>query len=271
MKSYILVSTFLLAIATAICALNAQSLTALQELAGFPDSEPGDFHPGPDHPPHPLLEHFDTNRDGTISAEEIEAAAQVLKTLDENSDGAIGQEELPPPPPPHHDHMRPRRGGPGEEFGDRGPGKRGRGKRGRRGKGPQGPPPRDARTGEDGGPPPHSPRCDPSVDGGPQSDISYGRRAPMPPHPPEGRPPHPLLVHFDTDQDGQVSSAEIEAASQILKTLDLNQDGAISDDELPGPPPPPHHHGHGHRDHDHTHRGPGNPAEPHDRQPPPRD
>jgi hypothetical protein len=47
---------------------------------------------------------FDTDHDGLISAEEISAAAEVLRSLDKNHDGVITAAELrpdrPPPPPP---------------------------------------------------------------------------------------------------------------------------------------------------------------------------
>jgi hypothetical protein len=66
-----------------------------------PDGEgppPGD-HPGP-----PIIAAIDSDKDGTISAAELEAAPESLKALDKNNDGEISQEELAPegkrPPPP---------------------------------------------------------------------------------------------------------------------------------------------------------------------------
>ena len=154
MKTFVICSAFLFVVATALCALNAQSTNAPQQSDrdGFQQSDGRPPH-GHDRPPHPLLFHFDTDRDGQISAAEIAAASSVLKQLDENGDGALADEELPPPPhPPHHDHF----GGPGGERGPEGmrPGGRrgegqdsirsddgkGHGKRGKRGK--RGPRPR---------------------------------------------------------------------------------------------------------------------------------
>lgn len=48
-------------------------------------------------PPHPLQMALDTDRDGTISATEIKHAAQSLKMLDRDNDGALSREELRPP------------------------------------------------------------------------------------------------------------------------------------------------------------------------------
>jgi hypothetical protein len=55
-------------------------------------------------PPPPLIAALDADKDGTISAEELEGAPESLKTLDENADGELSPEELHPhgpPPPPH--------------------------------------------------------------------------------------------------------------------------------------------------------------------------
>ena len=43
---------------------------------------------------HPLMATFDTDRDGTISAKEIEGASAALKKLDRNSDGNLAREEV---------------------------------------------------------------------------------------------------------------------------------------------------------------------------------
>jgi hypothetical protein len=53
----------------------------------------------PPHPPQPVLEALDTDADGTISAEEIKAAAESLLALDADGDGALSLEELRPRPP----------------------------------------------------------------------------------------------------------------------------------------------------------------------------
>jgi len=60
-----------------------------------------DFHP----PAHPLMIALDTDKDGELSATEIENAAAALKSLDADGDGKLGREELRP--------NFPGRGGPG--------------------------------------------------------------------------------------------------------------------------------------------------------------
>lgn len=47
-------------------------------------------------PPPPVLTALDANKDGEISAEELQAAATALKTLDKNKDGEIADAELMP-------------------------------------------------------------------------------------------------------------------------------------------------------------------------------
>ncbi len=46
---------------------------------------------------------------------------------------------------------------------------------------------------------------------------------------------------FDTNHDGVLSAGEIASAPAALLTLDKNDDGQLTPDELhrPGPPPPP--------------------------------
>ncbi|MDA1232252.1 MAG: EF-hand domain-containing protein, partial [Planctomycetota bacterium] len=46
--------------------------------------------------PNPLLQALDKDKDGTLSADEIENAAAALKTLDKNNDGKIDQSETRP-------------------------------------------------------------------------------------------------------------------------------------------------------------------------------
>jgi hypothetical protein len=81
-----------------------------------PDGE-GPQGPPPGHrPPPPVIAALDTDKDGTISAEELKAAPESLLTLDENGDGALSPQELHPhgPPPP-------REGGPDGDGGPQGP------------------------------------------------------------------------------------------------------------------------------------------------------
>jgi Ca2+-binding EF-hand superfamily protein len=47
-----------------------------------------------------------------------------------------------------------------------------------------------------------------------------------------GPPPRLVLRALDTDKDGKLSAAEIQAAPQSLLTLDRNQDGQLTADEL---------------------------------------
>jgi predicted O-methyltransferase YrrM len=51
-----------------------------------------------------------------------------------------------------------------------------------------------------------------------------------------GGPPNPLLQMFDTDRDGTLSPAEIDAATAKLRDLDANKDGKLTAEELPRGP-----------------------------------
>ena len=51
-----------------------------------------------------------------------------------------------------------------------------------------------------------------------------------------GGPANPLLQVFDTDRDGTLSAAEIDAAAATLRRRDANNDGKITGDELPRGP-----------------------------------
>jgi len=67
----------------------------------------------------------------------------------------------------------------------------------------------------------------------------------MPQGPPPGeRPAPPVIAALDTDRDGIISAAEIEAAPESLVTLDKNEDGFLTPQELqPRRPRPPHGEG----------------------------
>ena len=54
-----------------------------------------------------------------------------------------------------------------------------------------------------------------------------------PEQPRRGGPPNPLLQAFDTDHDGTLSTAEIDAAAAKLRERDANKDGKLTADELP--------------------------------------
>jgi hypothetical protein len=138
-----------------LAAVGLGILVAASSLAQPPDGDPPKHRRGPhgDGPPHgppgpPVMVVLDTDRDGTLSSEEIAAAPEALKKLDKNDDGELTEEELRPPHPPHHGpggpggpgdfHRGPRRGGP-DGDGPPGDGPRGDGPRGDRprGDGPQ--------------------------------------------------------------------------------------------------------------------------------------
>jgi EF hand len=51
--------------------------------------------------------------------------------------------------------------------------------------------------------------------------------------PGRGGVPNPLLQAFDTDHDGTLSTAEIDAAAAKLRERDTNKDGKLTADELP--------------------------------------
>ena len=71
----------------------------------------------------PLMMALDTNRDGMISAEEIEKASESLRKLDKNGDGKLSVEELRPEFPGRGPEMA----GRGPEMAGRGPEMAGRG------------------------------------------------------------------------------------------------------------------------------------------------
>ena len=59
--------------------------------------------PRPDKRPPLLIAVLDLDKDGILSAAEIEAASDSLLTLDKNEDGVISQKELHPGKPPAKD------------------------------------------------------------------------------------------------------------------------------------------------------------------------
>lgn len=87
-----------------------------------------------------------------------------------------------------------------------------------------------------------------------QAGVGPRHRGPGGPGGP-GRIP-PVIRVLDADHNGEISAAEIAGASAALLTLDLNQDGSLSAEELSparpaGAPKPPAGA---------PHRGPGGPA-----------
>lgn len=88
--------------------------------------QPGDGIPPGPPPLPPLFALLDTDRDGKLSAEEIENAAEPLARLDRNQDGEITRDELRPPPPPEEEQQdetsdRPERRGRPDRRGHMGP------------------------------------------------------------------------------------------------------------------------------------------------------
>lgn len=190
-------------------------------------------HGRPPHPPHPLEEALDADRDGEISADEMKNAAQALAKLDKNENGKLDREELRPPHPPHDRAGRGRgrrgpreegfRGRPGPRDRDRG----GRGDRGRRGRGP-----REGERGRRGrGPEDRGPRDRGPEDRGPgRGDRDEARNE--------------RLMKFDKDGDGKLSQEEfLSHAKAMFEKADENGDGKLDDRETremhrhAGPPP----------------------------------
>lgn len=64
-------------------------------------------------------------------------------------------------------------------------------------------------------------------------------------HPPEKNPflrkpikrPPPIVIALDQDQDGKLSTEEMESAPDALKALDENGDGELTGEEMFGAPP----------------------------------
>jgi caffeoyl-CoA O-methyltransferase len=63
--------------------------------------------------------------------------------------------------------------------------------------------------------------------------LAQAGTAQQPAQPGQGGPANPLLQAFDTDRDGTLSAAEIDAAAAKLRERDANKDGKLTADELP--------------------------------------
>lgn len=73
---------------------------------------------------------------------------------------------------------------------------------------------------------------------GPPPEGGRGERGPGGPGEP-GRPPmpNPLVAALDKDGDREISAEELQAATASLLTLDKNEDGKLTDDEMRPPRP----------------------------------
>ncbi|WP_442508530.1 hypothetical protein SH528x_000055 [Novipirellula sp. SH528] len=140
----------------------------------------------------PLIRIFDADNDGELSAAEIDAAAVVLRKLDQNRDGRLTAEELRPSGP----------GGPGGPGGERGPG----GRQG--GPGQQGPGAR-GQGGPDGG---GGGRGGDSA----QSDEAFANQ----------------VLAFDANKDGLLSQAELpEHMHHAFALADADKNGTLDQAE----------------------------------------
>lgn len=71
----------------------------LSLMAQSPEPREPKDGPPPPHPPHPLMVALDADRNGEISAEEMENASDALAKVDQDGDGKISREELFAKPP----------------------------------------------------------------------------------------------------------------------------------------------------------------------------
>jgi len=194
----------------------ALAISASAALAQPPDGEGApagnkDGGKGPKQgerrPAPPLVAALDTDKDGTISATEIDQAPDSLKTLDKNHDGKITMDELRPPRPDGQGGKGGPRDGGGERKGPR-DGKKG--------------------SGQDAGPAAKQGDApDGQGKGGPQGDRQVGGKRPVP----------PLISVLDADGDGVISADEIAGAAVSLRKLDKNGDGQLTPDEYRPEPP----------------------------------
>ncbi len=163
---------------------------------GRPDGPPRFEGGGPEgrRPPHPVMDVLDADKDGTLSAEEMNNATAALKTLDKNTDGKLSDDEIRPPRPD---------GGPGRGGED----------------GPDGPPRGDRPPGEDGPPgggrPPGDGEGRPPGRGEGQQGRGQGQQGRG--EGPQGRPMGPPsperfvedAMRFDADADGKLNKEEL--------------------------------------------------------------
>lgn len=259
---------------TTIAALAAALLVSASSAAVFAKDAKAPPPPRPDAGaeacgPRPMMMHgpaamfiyalqqFDTNKDGKISKEEAKAAEDKLFTaIDTNKDGVITPGELRKfhearmeairaamPKPPAPEAAAPNGQRPGDEAG----------------KAPPPPPPGDdeamgdpddgmAGCGPDPmrhdmghglGPGHHQWAMDRGPDGdGMRDPHGPGDRHHMMARMMEMAGPMRMFEKIDTDENGQISKAEADAAlDKLFDRLDKNKDGFISADDFPAGPP----------------------------------
>jgi hypothetical protein len=84
--------------------MNAKSIILFLPLLTAASAKPPAAGGPPPHRPPPPWMMLDTDKDGEISASEMEVATTTLKSLDHNGDGRLTHAELGPPHPPHPPH-----------------------------------------------------------------------------------------------------------------------------------------------------------------------
>lgn len=186
---------------------------------------------------HPVLSALDADQNGTISAQELQSASQVLGKLDQNHDGRVTAEEMRP------------RFGPGGARGGR-----------PEGRGPGGP----------GGADPAAMaeqlmQFDKNADGaltkeevpermqglfaradadkdGRLTRAELTQRANAAPAggrdhegPGGGRPRDPIVAALDANQDGALDAQEMQNSAAALAKLDKNADGQLQEEKVRPP------------------------------------
>jgi len=164
----------------------------------------------------------DKNSDGKLSSDEVTGRMSTFfERLDANEDGFVTREEV-------QTMMAGGRGGPGGGQGGRGGGPGGG--QGGRGGGPGGPGGgfgggQGGRGGGPGGPGGGFGGGQGGRGGGPGGRGGEGGMSRM-------LTMIPVIIVLDQDMNGEISAAEIKAASESLKKLDVNKDGKITLEEM---------------------------------------
>jgi Ca2+-binding EF-hand superfamily protein len=166
----------------------------------------------------PILIAIDANHDGIISAEEIANSPAAIRTLDRNGDGQLTPDELMP-----MQRERERQEPDGSEemvqmwmsFDKNHDGKISKDELPERMQG-------------------LFERADANKDGflTPEEIRAVAKAQAAAANPPEPIRLDPISAALDTNHDNVLSAAEINNAPAVLKTLDKNSDGQLTDDEL---------------------------------------